>query len=349
VQPAGSIVQGSRIMPASLRFGAFDHLDKSGAPLPDVYRQRLDLVEAYDKAGFHAFHLAEHHASPLGLAPSPSVFLAAVAARTRKLRFGPLVYTLPLYQPLRLLEEIGMLDQMSGGRLEMGVGRGIVAFETAFYGLTHLDTPPRFEEALDIILTGLRSDRLNYEGRFWTYRNVPMEIPPVQRPYPPLWYGVGRPDHGEWTARRGMNIVANADAEANRVIFDTFRAAGGPADAKLGFSRHMVLSDDAAEAERLAVPAYAQWRASLAKLWRDNGAEPFRFPTDFAEARAKGLAFAGTPAALADLLATQIAVSGANYVLCRFAFGNLPAVAARRSLDLFVERVEPQFPGALQP
>lgn len=70
---------------------------------------------------------AEHHGSPLGLAPSPSVFLAAIAARTKRLRFGPLVYTLPLYEPLRLIEEIGMLDQMSNGRLDIGVGRGVVA------------------------------------------------------------------------------------------------------------------------------------------------------------------------------------------------------------------------------
>jgi alkanesulfonate monooxygenase SsuD/methylene tetrahydromethanopterin reductase-like flavin-dependent oxidoreductase (luciferase family) len=332
---------------AGIRFGVFDHLDKSGAPLHAVYRQRLELVEAYDRAGFHAYHLAEHHGSPLGLAPSPSVFLAAVAARTTRLRFGPLVYTLPLYQPLRLIQEIGMLDQMSGGRLEFGVGRGIVAFETAFYGLTHLDTPPRFEEALEIVLAGLRSERLTYEGRFWTYRNVPMEIPPLQRPHPPLWYGVGRPDHGEWTAGRGMNIVANAETEANRTIFQAYRAAGGPAEAKLGFSRHLVLADDTAEAEQLAAPAFERWRASLAKLWRDNGADPIRFPKDFGEAKARGLAIAGTPAKVADTLVQQIETSTANYLLCRFAFGNLPEDAARRSLDLFCERVAPMFPGGL--
>ncbi|MCA8928867.1 MAG: LLM class flavin-dependent oxidoreductase [Alphaproteobacteria bacterium] len=336
-------------MSPALRFGTFDHLDKSGRPIPADYAERLSLVEAYDAAGFYAFHLAEHHGSPLGLAPSPSVFLAAVAARTKRLRFGPLVYTLPLYQPLRLIQEIGMLDQMSGGRLEMGVGRGIVAFETAFYGLTHLDTPPRFEEALDILKAGLSSERLTYEGKFWTYRNVPMEIPPVQRPHPPLWYGVGRPDHGAWTAARGMNIVGNGGPADLKPIFEAYRAAGGPTDAKLGFSRHLMIADDRAEAERLAAPAFDQWRASLAKLWRDNGADPVRFPRDYAEAKARGLAIAGTPEAVAETLAGQIAAAGANYMLCRFAYGNLPADAARRSVDLFVERVAPHFPGALQP
>jgi alkanesulfonate monooxygenase SsuD/methylene tetrahydromethanopterin reductase-like flavin-dependent oxidoreductase (luciferase family) len=334
-----------------LRFGAFDHLDKSGEPLQSVYRQRLDLVKAYDEAGFYAFHLAEHHGSPLGLAPSPSVFLGAVAACTTRLRFGPLVYTLPLYEPLRLIQEIGMLDQMSGGRLEIGVGRGIVAFETAFFGLTHLDTPPRFEEALDILRTGLesgsRGERLNYEGKFWTYRNIPMEIPPLQTPHPPLWYGVGRPDHGAWTAARGMNIVANGGVVEAKSVFDAYKAAGGRADAKHGLSRHIVIADTAEEAERLAAPGYDRWRASLAKLWLDNGADPVRFPKNFAEAKERGFALAGTPNQIADALAGQIEASTANYLLCRFAFGNLPVDAARRSLDLFVEQVAPHFPGAL--
>ena len=109
-----------------MEFGIFDHMDFSGAEtLSEFYENRLKLAELYDEIGIHAYHLAEHHATPLGMAPSPNVFLSAMAQRTKRLRFGPLVYCLPLYHPIRLLEEICMLDQMSGGRLEMGFGRGI--------------------------------------------------------------------------------------------------------------------------------------------------------------------------------------------------------------------------------
>lgn len=108
-----------------MKFGVFDHLDRNDLPLQAFYAERLKIVEAYDRYGFHAYHTAEHHATPLGLAASPSVFLAAVAQRTQRLRFGPLVYTLPLHHPLRLVEEICMLDQLSRGRFELGVGRGI--------------------------------------------------------------------------------------------------------------------------------------------------------------------------------------------------------------------------------
>jgi alkanesulfonate monooxygenase SsuD/methylene tetrahydromethanopterin reductase-like flavin-dependent oxidoreductase (luciferase family) len=104
-----------------MKFGVFDHLDRDEQTLRDYYGARLQIIEAYDRLGFYAYHVAEHHATPLGMAPSPSVFLAAVAQRTRRLRFGPLVYALPLYHPLRLIEEICMLDQMSGGRLEIGL------------------------------------------------------------------------------------------------------------------------------------------------------------------------------------------------------------------------------------
>ena len=116
-------------------FGIFDHCDADGLPLQEFYDNRFKIVEIYDSAGFYCYHVAEHHATPLGLAASPAVYLAAVAQRTKQLRFGPLVYTLPLYHPLRLVEEICMLDQMSRGRMQVGIGRGISPLETEAFGV----------------------------------------------------------------------------------------------------------------------------------------------------------------------------------------------------------------------
>src|SRR5438034_4967665 len=107
--------------------GIFDHLDRREVPLDEFYESRLRLLEKYDAAGFSAYHLAEHHATPLGLAPVPGIFLAAATQRTRRIRLGPCVYCLPLYDPLRLIEEVCMLDQLSRGRFDLGVGRGIEA------------------------------------------------------------------------------------------------------------------------------------------------------------------------------------------------------------------------------
>ncbi len=160
-------------------FGIFDHLDASGAPLRDYYEDRLKLAEAYDRAGFYSYHLAEHHATPLGMAPSPSVFLAAVAQRTRRLRFGPMVFALPLYHPLRLIEEICMLDQMSGGRLDLGFGRGASPIELAYFGEDPAAAQSVYAEMLDLVRAGLTQRSLTFEGRHFRFKDVPMEIEPA--------------------------------------------------------------------------------------------------------------------------------------------------------------------------
>src|SRR6202521_2273583 len=168
-----------------MKFGVFDHVDRADLPLGEHYENRLKLIEAYDRLGIRTYHLAEHHSTPLGMAPSPSVFLAAVAQRTRRLRFGPLVYTLSLHHPLRVVEEICMLDQMSGGRLEVGVGRGISPHEVAYYGVDPAKAQAMYVEALQVILAGLTHKTLSFAGEFYRFRDVPIELEPVQRPYPP--------------------------------------------------------------------------------------------------------------------------------------------------------------------
>src|SRR6266850_481957 len=135
-----------------MQFGVFDHLDLGAVALGEHYENRLRLIEAYDRLGLRSYHLAEHHATPLGMAPSPSVFLAAVAQRTRRLRFGPMIYALPLYHPLRMIEEICMLDQMSGGRLDVGFGRGASPIELDLFGTDPADARDIYDEALAIVV-----------------------------------------------------------------------------------------------------------------------------------------------------------------------------------------------------
>src|SRR5258708_19866422 len=113
-----------------MKFGIFDHIDDAGVPLADLYGNRLTIAEAYDRAGFYAYHVAEHHTTPLGAAASPALIFAALAYRTKTLRFGPLVYLLPFYHPLRLIEEVCMLDQMSNGRSHLGTAPAPSIYQT---------------------------------------------------------------------------------------------------------------------------------------------------------------------------------------------------------------------------
>lgn len=330
-----------------MEFGVFDHMDRGDQPLGQQFRDRLELIEAYERAGFYAYHLAEHHGTPLGLASSPGVFLAAVAERTRTLRFGPLVYTMSIYHPLRLLEEICMLDQLSGGRFELGIGRGISPIEMGFYGVGD-DAQELYQEVRDIVLQGLRSDHLSFRGKHFTFDAVPLEVKPVQQPHPPLWYGVLRPDSTAWTAANKMNIVTNSIGSAVRAITDQYRAewsrcphAAEPLP-RLGLNRHIVVADTDQEAIEVARPAYDQWFRSLLYLWRQRNMQiPLNFPENFFEAREVGLCVVGSVATVRDVLKREIAAAGINYLLCRMAFGTLAKDVSLRSIALFEREIMP--------
>ena len=232
-----------------MKFGIFDHLDDSGVPLNVLYEQRLKLIEGYERAGLYAYHLAEHHATPLGMAPSPTVFLAAAAQRTSTIRLGALVFTLALYHPLRLAEEICMLDHLSNGRLEVGIGRGISPIEIDMYGVDNAVAQARYLEASKVILQALTSPMLDHEGTHFKFRKVPLPMSPLQKPHPPLWYGVPNPQSVEWLAHNGINAVTLGPPPLVRGITDRDReiwAADGR-DAKaiphMGFTRHVVVAD----------------------------------------------------------------------------------------------------------
>lgn len=337
-----------------MKIGVFDHLDRRDEPLEQFFDDRIAYTRALDEAGFYSYHIAEHHATPLGMAPSPNVYLAAVARETRRLRFGPLVYLLPLYHPLRLIEEIAMIDNISHGRLDLGVGRGVSPHEVSTYDVDPANTREMFAEGLDMLLAGLMTDRLNYRGKWYRAENVPIELHPVQKPFPPLWYGAGNVDGAIVAARYGMHIVTLGDNERCRNLIARYREmweeeadnphrAAAPDEPMIGVGRHLFLADSDAEAERLAAQAYEHWYDALAKLWRDHGGNPVTgmIIDNYAEARAGGQCVAGTPETVRAELLAQIDDIGFNYLVCQIAWGDLGHEREMRSLRLFVDEVMP--------
>ena len=326
-----------------MKFGVFDHMDRAGPDLGQQFDDRLKLIELYERAGFHAYHLAEHHATPLGMAPSPSVFLAAVAQRTKTLRFGPLVYTVNLYHPLRLIDEICMLDQMSGGRLELGVGRGISPYEVGYFGVDPATGAERFAEALTVLLKGLTERRLQHEGKYFTFTDVPIEMPP------PLWYGANSLESADRLAQQGCNAVVGMSAEGVGQFSTRYRAAWkalGRAEADMpliGLSRHVVVGDTDLEARSAAKRAFALWYDALIHLWRAHGVGLPRqmIPAEFENALEAGYIVAGSPATVRDRLRRDNETSGINYCLFRLAFGDLTFEESARSVDLLAKEVMP--------
>jgi alkanesulfonate monooxygenase SsuD/methylene tetrahydromethanopterin reductase-like flavin-dependent oxidoreductase (luciferase family) len=333
-----------------MKFGVFDHMDDAGVALGTLYADRLRLAEAYDRLGFHGYHLAEHHGTPIGCAASPGIFLAALAQRTTRLRFGPLVYLLPFYHPLRLIEEVCMLDQMSGGRLELGIGRGVSPFETANYALDFSQTGAMYHEAFQVLLKGLAADELTFEGKFYRFNKVPMVLHPVQRPHPPLWYGVSIPDNADWPAQNDVNIVSLAPRQAVRPIFERYLAMRrklGKADTTLyGVGRHVVVADTDEKALAIARRAYPRWRTNFLWLFERHGGAPrvaAHYPASFDELCQLETAVAGSPATVRDFIKAEIAATAPNYFVPWLAFGDMTLDEALHSVDLFGREVMRAF------
>jgi alkanesulfonate monooxygenase SsuD/methylene tetrahydromethanopterin reductase-like flavin-dependent oxidoreductase (luciferase family) len=335
-----------------MKFGVFDHLDASGLPLDQLYENRLRLTEAYDRAGMYAYHVAEHHATPLGLAPSPSVYLSAVAQRTKTLRFGPMVYLLPLYHPLRLIEEICMLDCMSKGRLQLGVGRGVAPREFAAYNVDFPDSGKVYHEAFQVLMKGLTSDELNFEGKYFQFKNATMVVKPVQRPHPPLWYGLVFPDQATWPAANDVNIIMLGMRDGIRAVVDRYheerkKAGKDPNKVPLiGVTRHVYVADTDEAALKIARRAYLKWVNSFYWIWDKFGDDPHIrhiYPATFDELMAVNNGIAGSPETVKKYITAEAEATGLNYFVSWLAFGDLTVEESLRSLELYTKQVMPAF------
>ena len=330
-----------------MQFGIFDQNDRGPDGLTEQYENRLKLIEFYDAAGFRTYHMSEHHATPLSQAPSPGVFLAAVAQRTRRIRLGPLVYVLPAHHPLRLAEEICMLDHLSRGRLEVGIGRGASPHELGYFGIDPEAAPAMYVEAFDVIKQALTRPEVDFHGKHYTFDNVPVEMKPAQLPHPPFWYAVPVPEGAAWPARNNINIVCAGPLAKVREITDRYRAewaAAGQAPDRLplvGINRFVIAADTDAEAMALGRRAWPVFHASFMKLWNRHGTQPryARMPGDFDTMVSNGAALAGSPGTLRDRVTAMAGEVGANYFIAQFSFGDLSQPEVLHSAGIFAREL----------
>jgi alkanesulfonate monooxygenase SsuD/methylene tetrahydromethanopterin reductase-like flavin-dependent oxidoreductase (luciferase family) len=338
-----------------IRFSLFDWLDESGRGQAQSYEERLRVLELADRAGFYSYHLAEHHATELSTVPSPNLFLSAVAQRTKQLRLGPLSYILPLYEPVRLLEEICMLDQLSNGRLDVGLSRGSFG--------EHIDSDPdkarsMFNEALQVMLMGISSGEIDFQGQHYHYSKLITRQRPVQHPYPPLWYPTSNVGSIPWVAAQGFNAVFSVHLapEFERIVemvktyrseyaahaSDSRRLNGHVSDPKVGFVVHVHVADTDKQAREEAGPAYDLFGHNFTYRYvRRGNPERYADRRNFEHELAKGSILVGSPATIRDQLGSYLERSGANYVAACFTFGNLTVDQMLHSVDLFANEVMP--------
>lgn len=341
-----------------MKFGVFDYIEGSDAPLHKTYEERLLLLRALEAAGFYGYHLSEHHATPLSMTPSPSIFLAAAARETSRIRLGTLLYLLPLYHPLRLLEELCMLDHLSGGRLDIGVGRGISSHEFEAFDADFEQSSTLFGHVFNVLHQGFTRDRIDYSCEHFTFKDTPVVIEPLQRPHPPFWYGL-RGDHGPmFAAKHGMNGVTLGPDERIAKIIRAFREQWvnqasmreqyhSPVRTPMvGAMRAMFVADSDAEANRIARKAHETWFENLAWLWKVRGTfPPIAIAADFDQAKAAGTLVVGSPDTVRRILTAQAERCGHNYLVLLLAFGSLSHERQMRSLQLFASEIMPKLKG----
>ncbi len=344
-----------------MKIGLFDHVERSDRAMSTTFDERLTFVQAADEAGIYCLHVAEHHATPLNLIPVPGIYLGAVARLTKRIRFGPLVYLLPLYSPLKLAEEICMLDHMSKGRLEVGVGRGVSPYELGYHKIDHDKSRDIFIEAYKCLAAGLVSDPFNYEADGFSYKDVPMPLRPLQQPHPAFWYGSSTEIGSKWAGDEGMHFVTLGPMDTAKTNIEVFKEAlarrGGaaqpkaefPGGAAIGVQRHIFVADTEAEAHRYGKPAMEHHLSMLNWLRNKHGQTGLtsrlnvRRGATFEECIADGSVIAGTPDQVVAEIERQQAALGFNYLLTYLFLGTMTLAEALRNLALFRNEVMPRI------
>jgi alkanesulfonate monooxygenase SsuD/methylene tetrahydromethanopterin reductase-like flavin-dependent oxidoreductase (luciferase family) len=338
---------------SSLEFGVFDWIEWSSVPADEIFEHKLKMAELADEAGFYAWQIAEHQGTPLSIDGSPALMLSAAIQRTQRLRLGALTFCLPWYNPFRFYNEVCMLDQMSGGRMELGVGRGVSPIESSYFFMQSIEeSRERYRETLEVFFAACGNRVLNHQGKHFSYRDLELFIKPKQRPYPPLWFPSSDRNSIEFTAAHGYNTVLNTSAEEAGRLYAQYRDVWvrhrndpGRHNAhvvapKLGKSQHVYVGDSDARALDEGSAAYRVWSDHLTHLTRRHG-KPALLDVAPTSPAAVARLVAGAPDTVAQQLREIVRTSGINYLLLVFSFGDLRPEQAMRSMNLFVREVMP--------
>lgn len=332
----------------------------------EVIAESIAEARLCDELGVEVLWLAEHHFDGNCAYVDPVTFAAAVLAATKRIKVGFAVAQVSLHHPMRLAEQMSLLDNLGRGRVIVGLGRGTAynVYEYQGYGIDHEEERARHEEAEGIMLKAWTSpDGFRHEGRFWTL-NVPRLRPtPYTKPHPVVIRAASSEDGALHLARRGlpflMHVQSNEETARRLAAYRATMAGAGFDAAHIARCmdqswvwRNVVVAETDAEARAIGLPAFEAMqehrgrlreriRAEQGVIMRAEAAPPTRTDPEAA-------LFAGSPATVAARLA-EIEAMGVGGVICSFRLGPMPAEVAARSIRLFMERVAPRFAGRAAP
>jgi alkanesulfonate monooxygenase SsuD/methylene tetrahydromethanopterin reductase-like flavin-dependent oxidoreductase (luciferase family) len=315
-----------------------------------VYRETLELILHAESAGIDRVWLSEHHFVEDGYCPSLMPVAAAVAARTSRIRIGTKVMLLPFHDPVRLAEDVAVVDILSAGRLDLGLAAGYRRGEFEGFGIPVSERGARMREGLDVLTKALEGEPFTYRGRFHSYGEVRVVPPPIQHPIP-LWLGGRTPATISRAARRGAHL-ALADfvlehCEGDYAVYTAaLRAAGRDLrDHEVAAVATVFLDDDQDRAWSIAGP-HVLYQQNLYRQWFREAADR---PTDNLEVATKqadlreSSVLVGTPEAVLERIrAFHVRVPFTHFSFWCLLPG-MRLAPALQSLSLFAERVLPEL------
>ena len=333
-----------------MQIGLFHSIQwPEGSDQRDRYEQALAQAVRADELGFDSVWLTEHHFSRHGIVSDSLMVLAHLAARTQRVRLGTAVSVLPLHHPLRLAEAAATVDQLSGGRLDLGIGRGYQPGEFRGFGVDIADKNDRFAEALDVLRKVWAADGpVTHEGRFWSFEDAAPQPRPVQRPHPPLWVATDSPDGlarcaaEDWGVLLPQGTSLTVTAQQMKRYAEALAGVGaGPERGRAYLARaaHVAATDEQAWAE--AEGPYKDFLGYADKLRKATsaGAAGGRSPFDL-DADLRDSALFGSPETVLSRL-RDIRELGIERVMLFVHLGGLPHETILSSLDLLAREVLP--------
>ncbi len=248
--------------------------------LETVYERAFDRIEIMDQTGYDCVWLAEHHFNTYSVCPSVHLMASQVAARTERLRIGTAVTLAAFYHPLRIAEEVALLDIFSGGRVNWGAGRGFDQTEFDAFDVPVEESKARFRENVEIVLEAWNQDRVTFDGEFWQFDDVEVLPKPKQQPHPPFWVAATSEDAIEWAGSKGYSILmdphaSHAEIGRKRQFFaDTLAANGHSIEGRtLPMARLLAIAETDEEAKEVA-RAGARWTVGSYAPGRDDDVDP---------------------------------------------------------------------------
>lgn len=344
-----------------MKFGAFLLLhspDKKSSE--EVYANAIAQAELADTLGFDAVWLAEHHFSSYGYSPNPLYLAVKIAERTKKVRIGTAVVVLPLHHPLRLAEDIAMVDQLTGGRLEVGFGRGYQDYEFQRLGIPLNENRALFDEGIDIIVKALTQETFSHNGQYHQIPETTIFPRPVQQPHPQFWVAAQSPPSIVATVNRGFKCITGGSSAPSGEVqnnWEVFRSAveesgqGWPQE--FAVQKQVFVSEDEDTARghvRNALWHYRMVRALRGNTQKVKDGLALEIPLadePTSENIYDNWLLFGDPNTCAEKIQQLVDTTGITYLNCVFAIGRMKHEEITRSMELFAQEVMPRFKNKL--